>query len=48
MKHHVKVLSRATHDICQLQVLKDIRRQFHHLILMGCTEIDIVVENGTV
>ena len=38
----------ATHKISILQVLYQIRRNFHDLILMRSTEVDVVIEDGTV
>ena len=46
MEHHIEIFARTTHDVSKLQILQDIGSQAEHLILMGCTEIDIIIEDG--
>ena len=38
---------RAAHDVGHFQILQDVRRQFHHLVLMRWAEVHIIIENGS-
>ena len=37
----------ATHYVGQFQVLQEVGRQLHHLMLVGGAEVHVVVEYGT-
>ena len=37
---------RAAHDVGQFQVLQDVGRQFHHLVLVRRAEVHVVIQDG--
>ena len=47
VEHHLKIFLAASDHISQLQVLKDIRRNLHHLTGMRGTEIHVIIQDST-